>query len=1295
MAAGTASGVTWLVSTRRGRESAIVLVCTILLLVAWGIRSYEGSCTPARWNELSAERSHEQLTQAARAFAEVQRASCDLALSVGKQAEVIVYLNGETTDRRLMFEALGRIAESSGAGIEVYDSQGELAAWSGQSGEAGRREIGVALAGQTTSFVSRNAVSSQLFVAVPLLHDSRVLGVIVVRQTIEVASPLRNRFLGRRGLADQLTGDLGVPVEFVFPPDVSPAGDTLWSATPLYGIDSTRLGDVCVAATPGPALSEQWYTFFTDVICVLGVILLFSIAIPVTRWLVETATPLARMAGVALVLWAVRFGLLALDIPGRMVVTGLFDSVAYASTFGGGLARSAGDMALSVITLFLTFMLGIPPASRARFKERVARLRYPARLVTGVLALALLFLFARGLAATVRSILYDSTITVGDPALLLPTPVMGVLLLNGIILGTILAGIALEIIHALVRWVGWPLTAVFCAAGVALFTLQDEPLIRAAILGVWFIFLMIAIRLSTEGSGRRWSLTGQSRLLVFLLCSAVFLLPLLSQQIGERDRSKVETFAAEVLRPVDGWLKFIVEDGLQHLVTAAQGSDVNGGDPSAALRAWAQSVACREGYSSVFEVLDAHGAIVSRFSIGGQTGVAQQVSSSVPLDTLGVLRVKSIGDGVSAVRVYAGSVPLPVGSNALRGHVRVTIAAGEEQLFRGDNPAVLRGVSRETLESFYRPITITEYRDGLFLRSTNRAFPFTHVLPADLRETMPSLSPPMTWRNETLGGVAYESFYAVRGEGGRSVIGLSMEQQPLLMRLVGLVKVVSVYLSLLLLWGLLAVVRRKIAGQSVPFTFRDRLLGMMFLVTLLPLAVLLVFSQLDVRDRMIENTAMRLEEQTAGIAQDIAGIGEHADASAELEVRPDRVELIASNAGTDFNMYVGNTLRMSSRPELYTSGLLDPRISGSAYAEVVLGGKWFYVETEHIGQFRYVVGYRPVLDAGGGIIGVVSVPTVFRQDEMDRGLVARHAVLFGVYAVVLLAMLIITPVLAHRFASPVLQLTALARDVGKGDLDISGRLPRADGEIGELVHAFDTMTREIARNRDSLIQAERELAWKEMARQVAHEIRNPLTPMKLSIQHLRRTYLDGAPDFAEILDRVTRTMVGQIDALSRIATEFASFARMPRRVLAACDPGEIVKEAVALFKQDSRVQFTLDMETPLPVIQADREELRRACINVIRNGVQAMGGDGAMEVRVHSAPGVVLIAFTDHGPGIPDEIKPKLFQPKFSTKTDGMGLGLAIVKKTIDDLGGTVRISSEMGKGTTVEMGIPAGEASA
>lgn len=1285
-------GVSWLSFTRRRSATVFIAACLLVFLGAWAFRTYEASIPPAQWTGLAGERSEEQLQHAARAFVGLQHSSHELADDVANLPAVIRYLNGETTDRRPLFDAVARTAGSSGAGVEVYDTQGELVAWSGQSGDPGRREIALALSGRTVSFVSRTAVSSQLFVAVPARHDGRTIGAIVIRQTIEIASPLRNRFLGRDGLAEQVSFTLGVPVEYVVPPDTLRATDSLWRAMPLVGMDSVRVGDVRVAATSGPGLSDQWQSRWTDVMCASAALLLFVLSVIALRALIAGGSPGQRLFGTLLVLWFTRFALLLLDIPGRVVGTALFDPMQYASVFGGGLARSAGDMLLSVATLLLTFVLGIAPELRRSFREAIARRPLIVRVFTSLTVTVILFLLVRGFASVVRSILYDSTLTIGDPALLLPTPVMGVLLLNGILLAANLSAIALEVVHALLRWVRWAGMTILLAGGSLVYALQSEPLLSLPVLVAWLLAVAALLLLSNEGGGRRWSLTGPAHVLGILLCSAMLLLPAIDLQVRERDRSKVETFTAEVVRPVDGWLKFIVEDGLQHLAAAVGASANSAGDPALALRAWAQSAACREGYSSIFEVLDPSGNIVSRFAIGGQTGVAEQVGGSVPLDTAGVLRVKSIGDGVSAVRVYAGSVPVGPGPGRPSVHVRVTVAAGEEQLFRGANPAVLRGLARETLESFYRPITITEYRDGLFLRSTNRAFPFTHVLPQELRESLPALLPPMTWRREVIGGTAYETFYAVRGDEGRSIVGLSMEEQPLIMRFVGLVKVVFVYVLLLAGWGATYVLRRRLAGERVQFTFRDRLLGMMFLVTLLPLGVLLVYSQLDVRDRMIENTALRLEDQTSGIAQDIAGIGEHADASSELEVRPDRVELIASNAGTDFNLYVGNDLRISSRPELYTSGLLDPRISGSAYAEVVLGGKWFWVETEHIGQFRYVVGYRPVIDAAGGVIGVVSVPTVFRQDEMDRGLVARHAVLFGVYAVVLLAMLIITPLLAHRIASPLLQLTSLAREVGKGDLDISGRLPRADGEIGELVHAFDSMTQEIARSRDSLVKVERELAWKEMARQVAHEIRNPLTPMKLSIQHLRRTYLDGAPDFPDIMERVTRTTISQIDALGRIAAEFASFARMPRRIVAACDAGEIVREAVALFKQDTAVEFALQVDSPLPPIQADREELRRACINIIRNGVQAMSGTGTMEVRVCAAPGLVQIAFRDHGAGIPDEVKPRLFQPKFSTKTDGMGLGLAIVKKTIDDLGGSIVIHSTVGKGTTVVMEIPAGE---
>ena len=159
--------------------------------------------------------------------------------------------------------------------------------------------------------------------------------------------------------------------------------------------------------------------------------------------------------------------------------------------------------------------------------------------------------------------------------------------------------------------------------------------------------------------------------------------------------------------------------------------------------------------------------------------------------------------------------------------MRVTVAAGEEQLFRGDNPSVLRGSSRETLESFYRPITITEYRDGLYLRSTNKAFPFTHVLADELTESLPTLTPPTVWRDETISGVSYETFYAVRGEGGRGIIGLSLERQNILLRFVGLVKVGVLYVLLLLLWGGSILLRTWLKERQLRFSFRERLLASM------------------------------------------------------------------------------------------------------------------------------------------------------------------------------------------------------------------------------------------------------------------------------------------------------------------------------------------------------------------------------------------------------------------------------------------------------------------------------------
>jgi nitrogen fixation/metabolism regulation signal transduction histidine kinase len=234
----------------------------------------------------------------------------------------------------------------------------------------------------------------------------------------------------------------------------------------------------------------------------------------------------------------------------------------------------------------------------------------------------------------------------------------------------------------------------------------------------------------------------------------------------------------------------------------------------------------------------------------------------------------------------------------------------------------------------------------------------------------------------------------------------------------------------------------------------------------------------------------------------------------------------------------------------------------------------------------------------------------------------------------------------------------------------------------------------LKRNREELIRYEREVAWNEMAKQVVHEIKNPLTPMKLAIQHLRQTYHDRVAGFEDVLESVTKTVMEQIDALSRIASEFATFARMPRKKVALCHINDVLQEVVQLFAQHEGVRFDVQFSYDVPPVLADRGELRRALINIVRNAIQAMGGKGSIIVTTEPRENHVLMTVRDDGPGIPEEVRSRLFQPNFSTKTEGMGLGLAIVKKTIEDLRGTIAIESELGKGTTVLVTLPVTESS-
>ena len=902
--------------------------------------------------------------------------------------------------------------------------------------------------------------------------------------------------------------------------------------------------------------------------------------------------------------------------------------------------------------------------------------------------------------------MFDSTLSFADPRVIVPSSEFGLMVLNLFLISFCLIAVVVGFTSFMVNMFSsprrgrgnlpWIITSGLLVLAAILFgVLQENPLMSTAY-RLCFAAGIIGFTYHLHRRARLVSsLARPATFLIALGLSAVFFYPLLDRMVHEKDRSRVEVFAAEVLRPIDSWLKFVVDEALQGFSTDETMDVLSGGNADdvkrLAFTRWAESSICREGYVCVFAVFDSSARELSRFMLGGQSMLVSELNTARAQLHGKQIRVSEIGSGINAVKVYTGTMPILSGERTPIAYAVVIITAGQQTLFRGETPAILRSISKERLEAFYRPITLSEFHSGVLFASNNTALPLDYRLPQEVQKQFSTAGRTSLWNEEEFDGRMFETLYVRRSPEGDQIVALSMQELDTLWHLVGMVKVL-VYYAIVVFASLVGFFLTKRFGRErYQFAFRDRLLVALLVTAIVPMIFIGSLGRMLARERLLENATKRLEQETSVVA---ANIAQKMDSTQRGTPALSTLiaEQVASDVGTDFNLYVGNDLQVSSRPELYEAGILNRRMSGRAFANVVLEKKRFFLQTETLGLYQYTVGYRPLVAPNGAITSVVSVPTLYRQDMLDEEVSRQNALIFGVYAVVLFAIVIIATTFANRIAAPIHKLTEATKKVSRGDLDVSVRVATSDGEIGELIRAFDTMTKDLKRSRAELITIERELAWKEMAKQVAHEIKNPLTPMKLALQHLRQTYKDKVPNLDRVFDEVSRTIIEQIDALSRIASEFSHFARMPKPQLEQCDINSVLDESMRLFDQELGVRFDVVKERNVPPVLADREELRRAFINIIRNSIQAMEHGGRIVIMTRTSGSDVLVSIQDFGVGIPEELKEKLFQPNFSTKTDGMGLGLAIVKKTIDDLNGTISIESQEGEGTTVTIRLPAKE---
>lgn len=395
---------------------------------------------------------------------------------------------------------------------------------------------------------------------------------------------------------------------------------------------------------------------------------------------------------------------------------------------------------------------------------------------------------------------------------------------------------------------------------------------------------------------------------------------------------------------------------------------------------------------------------------------------------------------------------------------------------------------------------------------------------------------------------------------------------------------------------------------------------------------------------------------------------------------------------TDINLFdLNGYLMATSRPELFFRNLTSHRMNMVAFMNMSDLTKSEYIQTEHVGNMKYISAYVPFYNADKHVLAYLNLPYFRMQSLLAREISNLIVAIINFTLLIVVITMVFGIFISGRLTSPLTMLSEGLASVKLGKksehLTYRGR-----DEIGDLVNQYNIMVDELEDSALKLANSEREYAWREMAKQIAHEIKNPLTPMKLNVQQLLKSSRDKIPDFSDKLEVFAKNQIEYIDNLSNIASAFSSFAKMPGSNPQEVDLLDQIKTTLELFGNADNVTFEVDWPTEKNVfIFADREQLNGIFSNLFKNSIQAIPPDrkGLIRVGLKVTGNKVTVSVSDNGTGIPEAIRKNMFTPNFTTKSSGTGLGLSIVKRYVEAAKGRVWFDSEPGLGATFYVEFP------
>lgn len=1019
--------------------------------------------------------------------------------------------------------------------------------------------------------------------------------------------------------------------------------------------------------------------FFSNIQRVIVLLILISIASILLILLSKSKSRYIKYSGILILAISLRYLLLVLKIPSDLISGGINDPQYFSSIFGSGIASSPLEFTISII--FLAIIIKsitkiIESTQLVQFRNR-----FLAILLT-VISIAIYFLLLRGFGSVIRSTIFDSSIVYFRDYIIIPEPPILLMHFNLLFLGFWAVYFATKIL-----WFIHDLLSLNYAIKSKT-TLLVTIFIGVQLIGYWFdylqpypqsnffaraVFITVSVFALYLIKIQKWS---RYSIYSFLtLGGSVTSISLLIFFNGMFEKDSLNATAHELIRPSINWMEYNVNESMQTFLSSEilyqlySGAKTN--KKAAVLEMWSESSLQKESLESEIKLFDQDLNQIAEFTIGFDTDLSFVPSGEAFSETeLLIVKDTRINDNKQVIR---GLAPVIL-NNKNVGFLVISVVYDKESLLLSSVPIFLM---REN--PFINSVINLSNLSVMELKSGYQKFTFGDL---NINDELLSQIKKIEYNslNEYLDEINHlDKSYVVfskqieEADGNRKFF-IFLEEKSAILALFDFFKVFFIHSILFIICSFILLIYMYYNKQIKIRTLKNKLLFYFLLVSVIPMIVLAYYFRQLTDERNYEALNYKLKKRAISVEDFVNNNFDEIPAGMERLLEKSRSDL-----DVEFNLYSGRDLIYSTQPFYYESTLFPNNLNPFAYDKLVRKGFAEAIVIEKFESFQMQAYYTRINLLSDSYI--IRVGLDFNNITLPMSGADLDVFLFGIYSLAVLLIILLSTIVSNQISHPIHRLTSVSKAVAAGDFNavVKGNY---SGEVGELVAKFNSMIKELKQSHSQIAEFEREQAWKEMAKQVAHEIKNPLTPMKLSVQQLEAAYNDNSPKFDSYFKKVTKTLINQIDILKNIASEFSNFARMPNLKIESFDLVPIVSQSVNLF-EDEDVNLIFE-EHGNYLINADKEQLSRSIINLIRNSIQAEAS--SIELNILPEDEYIILLISDDGKGIPNEIIDKIFLEDFTTKKKGMGIGLSIAKRFMESIGGKIEIGSTSESGTQMKM---------